>query len=230
VDTLRDKYKALQRENNQKQEQLASLQVMASEVSMALGLRQSLEGTEDITTEGAQMPGYKESLEQYDFLKSASFSRVQHQYAHAWQKDIVPSLWPVNGKILSRFGDRQDPFSGEGEIHTGVDISAPSGTVVVAAADGVISHAEFAAGGYGKLVIIDHGNGMTTWYAHLSSFEVLPGQEIRRGQALGHSGATGRVTAPHLHYEIRVGHAAVNPYPYLTKSVMLQKVRPDLPF
>jgi murein DD-endopeptidase MepM/ murein hydrolase activator NlpD len=230
VDTLRDKYRALERENSQKQEQLASLQIMASEVTVALGLRQRLEGPDDITSEGAQMPGYKESLDEYNFLKSASFSRVQHQYAHAWQKNIVPSLWPVNGKILSRFGDRQDPFSGEGEIHSGVDISAAMGTPVHAAADGVISHAEFTAGGYGKMVVIDHGNGMSTRYAHLSSFEVLPGQEIRRGEVLGHSGATGRVTSPHLHFEVRVGGAAVNPDRYLTKSVMLQQVQPDLPF
>jgi murein DD-endopeptidase MepM/ murein hydrolase activator NlpD len=193
-------------------------------------LRQKLEGSDDITSEGAQIPGYKESLDEYNFLKSASYSRVQHQYAYAWQKNKVPSLWPVNGKILSRFGERQDPFNGEGEIHTGVDISASMGTPVHAAADGVVLHAEFAAGGYGKLVVIDHGNGMTTRYAHLSSFEVLPGQEIRRGEVLGHSGATGRVTSPHLHYEIRVGGAAVNPYSYLTKSVMLQQVQPDLPF
>jgi murein DD-endopeptidase MepM/ murein hydrolase activator NlpD len=230
VDTLRDKYKALQRENDQKQEQLASLQVLATEVTVALGLKQRLEGSDDITSEGAQVPGYKESLEEYNFLKSASFSRLQHRYAYAWQKNIVPSLWPVNGKILSRYGDRQDPFSGEGEIHTGVDISAAMGTPVHAAADGVVSHAEFVAGGYGKMVIIDHPNGMSTRYAHLSRFEVLPGQEIRRGEVLGYSGATGRVTAPHLHFEVRLGGAAVNPYKYLTKSVMLQQVQPDLPF
>ncbi len=145
-------------------------------------------------------------------------------------KNIVPSLWPVNGKILSRYGDRQDPFSGEGEIHTGVDISAAMGTPVHSAADGVISHAEFTAGGYGKMVIVDHGNGMSTRYAHLSRFEVPSGQEIRRGEVLGYSGATGRVTSPHLHFEVRVGGAAVNPYKYLTKSVMLQQVQPDLPF
>jgi murein DD-endopeptidase MepM/ murein hydrolase activator NlpD len=229
VETLRGRYIALQRENNRKQEQLASLQLMASEVSMALGLKRRLEGADDISDEGPLIPSYKESIEQYNFLKSASFSRMNHTYARAWQKNIVPSMWPLNGRLLSRFGDRQDPFSGEGAFHTGVDISAAMGTPVHAAADGIVSNAEYA-GHYGRLVIIDHGNGMRTWYAHMSRFEVIPGQEIRRGEIVGYSGASGRVTSPHLHFEIRMGGSPVNPYPYLTRSAMLQEVKPDLPF
>jgi murein DD-endopeptidase MepM/ murein hydrolase activator NlpD len=139
-------------------------------------------------------------------------------------------VWPVNGRLLSRFGEREDPFSGEGALHTGVDISASMGTPVHAAADGIVSRAEYW-GGYGKMVAIDHGNGMHTWYAHLSRFEVVPGQEIRRGEVLGYSGATGKVTAPHLHFEVRLGGNPVNPYPYLTRSAMTaQHVQPDLPF
>jgi murein DD-endopeptidase MepM/ murein hydrolase activator NlpD len=229
VDTLRNKYQALQRENAQKQEQLTSLQLMASEVSMELGVKRRLVGADTITDEGLLVPTLQESIDQYNFLKSANFSRIHHEYAHAWQKNIVPSMWPVNGRLLSRFGERQDPFSGDGEIHTGVDISAVMGTQVHAAADGVVSHAEYSSG-YGKIVIIDHGNGMHTWYAHLSRFEVIPGQEIRRGEVLGYSGATGRVTTPHLHFEVRLGGSAVNPMPYLTRSVMMQHVQPDLPF
>jgi len=229
VDTLRAKYQNLQRENDQKQEQLASLQLMASEVSMSLGLRRKLEGADDIAEEGPLVPSYKESIEEYNFLKSASFSRVNHLYARAWQKNVVPSIWPVNGRILSRFGEREDPFSGEGAIHAGVDISALTGTPVHAAADGIVYHAEYA-GAYGRLVIIDHGNGMRTYYAHLSRFEVVPGQEIRRGEVLGLSGQSGRVTAPHVHFEIRLGGSPINPHPYLTRSAMLQQVQPDLPF
>jgi murein DD-endopeptidase MepM/ murein hydrolase activator NlpD len=231
VDTLRNKYRALQRENNQKQEQLASLQLMASEVSMALGLKRRLEGADDIADEGPLVPSYKESIEEYNFLKSASYSRFHHTYARAWQKNVIPTMWPVNGRILSRFGDREDPFSGLGAFHPGVDISAPMGTAVHAAADGIVYHAEHTGGGYGKLVVIDHGNGMRTWYAHLSRFEVVPGQEIRKGEVLGYSGATGRVTSPHLHFEVRMGGSPVNPHPYLTRSAVLQEaVRSDLPF
>jgi murein DD-endopeptidase MepM/ murein hydrolase activator NlpD len=229
VDTLRNRYQALQRENDQKQEQLASLQLMASEVSLALGLKRRLEGSDDIASESNLVPSYKESIEEYNFLKSASFSRINHTFARSWQKNVIPSLWPVNGHLLSKYGDRQDPFSGEGAIHAGVDISAVTGTPVHAAADGIVYQAEYA-GHYGKMVVIEHGNGMTTRYAHLSRFDVVPGQEVRRGEVIAYSGATGRVTAPHLHFEVRVGGSPVNPYPYLSRSAMLQQVQPDLPF
>jgi murein DD-endopeptidase MepM/ murein hydrolase activator NlpD len=229
VDTLRNRYQALQKENDQKQEQLASLQMMASEISMSLGLRRQLEGADDVAEDSPLVPTYKESLEQYNFLKSASFSKLNHNFARAWQKNVMPSMWPVNGRLMSRFGERQDPFSGEGAFHTGVDIEAAMHTPVHAAADGIVYSAEYTSA-YGKLVTIDHGNGMRTWYAHLSEFEVIPGQEIRRGEVIGLSGNTGRVTAPHLHFEVRMGGSPVNPYPYLTRSAMLQQVTPDLPF
>lgn len=229
VEILRNQYQVLQKENDQKQEQLASLQMMASEVSLALGLRNKIEGTNDITDEAPLVPSFQESIEEYNFLKSANFSRFHHTYPRSWQKNIVPSMWPVNGRLLSNFGEREDPFSGRGKIHTGVDISAVTGTPVHAAADGVVFNAEYS-GFYGKLVIIDHGNGMRTWYAHLSHFDVIPGQEIRRGEILGYSGATGRVTSPHLHFEVRMGGNPVNPSPYLTRSAMLQASRSDLPF
>src|SRR5580700_8132011 len=229
-DTLRNRYQALQRDDDQKQEQLASLQMLASEMTMALGLKRKIEGTDDISDEGPLMPTFKESIEEYNFLKSASFSRISRNYPRAWQKNVVPSMWPVNGRILSRFGDRQDPFSGEGAFHTGVDISAITGTPVHAAADGIVYTAEYDGSGYGKMVVIDHGNGVRTRYAHLSAFEVVAGQEVRRGQVVALSGNTGRTTSAHLHFEVRMGGSAVNPYPYLMRSVMLQQVQPDLPF
>lgn len=230
VDTLRNRYQQLQKENDQKQEELTSLQLMASEVSMSLGLQRQFAGSEELDEDAALIPTYKESIEQYNFLKSASFSRIDHAYARAWQKNIVPSLWPVNGKLLSRFGERQDPFSGEGAFHTGVDIEAAMGTPVHAAADGIVYSAEYNSG-YGKVVKIDHGNGILTWYGHLSTFDVIPGEEVRRGEVIAHSGQSGRVTAPHLHFEVRVGGSPVNPYPYLTRSAILQEqVKPDLPF
>jgi murein DD-endopeptidase MepM/ murein hydrolase activator NlpD len=227
VDALRDRYRALQRENDQKGKQLASLQLMASEVSLSLGLKRNLDGLN--VADDPLVPSYKESIDQYNFLKSASFSRLHHTYPRTWQQNVVPSIWPVNGQLLSRYGDREDPFSGEGAFHKGVDISAPMGTPVHAAADGVVYNAEYSAG-YGRVVIIDHGHGMQTWYAHLSSFEVIPGEEIRRGEILGSSGASGRVTSPHLHFEVRVGGNPVNPYKYLANASMLQQVEPELPF
>jgi len=228
VDALRDKYRELERENSQKGKQLASLQLMASEVSLSLGLQHSLDGANDVADDPL-FPTYNESIDQYNFLKSASFSRLHHNYPRSWQQNVVPSMWPVNGQLMSRFGDREDPFSGEGAFHKGVDISAPMRTPVHAAADGIVYNAEYSAG-YGRVVVIDHGHGMQTWYAHLSRFEVVPGQEIRRGEILGFSGASGRVTSPHLHFEVRMGGTPVNPYKYLVTSSMLQQVQPDLPF
>lgn len=230
VDTLRTRYQELQKENDQKQEQLASLQLMASEVSMSLGLQRQFAGADEVDEDAPLIPTYKESIEQYNFLKSASYSRIDHNFARAWQKNVVPSLWPVNGKLLSRFGERQDPFSGEGAFHSGVDIEAAIGTPVHAAADGIVYAAEYNSG-YGKVVTIDHGNGMRTRYAHLSTFDVIPGEEVRRGEVIAHSGNSGRTTAPHLHFEVRMGASPVNPYPYLTRSAILQQqVKPDLPF
>ncbi|HUA87137.1 MAG TPA: M23 family metallopeptidase [Bryobacteraceae bacterium] len=230
VATLRSRYQELQREDDQKQEELASLQMMASEVTVALGIKQRLEGDDDFSSEGTLAPTYKESMETYNFLKSASFSRLEHMYPRSWQKNTIPSLWPVNGIVLSRFGDREDPFTSEGtHFHTGVDLSAAMRTPVHVAADGVVISAEYS-GRYGNMVVVDHGNGLQTRYAHLSRFEVVPGEEVRRGQVIALSGNTGRVTAPHLHFEVRVGGSPVNPYPYLSRSATLQQVQPDLPF
>ncbi|MEO8026409.1 MAG: M23 family metallopeptidase [Bryobacteraceae bacterium] len=229
VDTLRNRYQALQREADDKQSQLASLQTMATEVTVSLGLTRKLEGVDDISEEGPLVPSYKESIEDYNFLRSASFSRLHHAYVRQGQKNVIPTLWPVNGRLLSNFGERTDPFSGDGAFHTGVDISALMGTSVKAAADGVVYFAEYS-GRYGKLIEVDHGNGVRTRYAHLSQISVVPGQEVRKGDIIGKSGATGRVTSPHLHFEVRLGSIAVNPYPYLAKSSIGQQGRRDLPF
>jgi len=129
---------------------------------------------------------------------------------------------------MDGFGERTDPFSGEGAMHTGVDISAPTGTPVLATADGIVTFAEWFSG-YGQLVIVDHANGYETYYAHLSRFGVVEGQEVRRGDQIGAVGSTGRVTAPHLHYEVRIGGAPVNPHTYLAGGVM-QLVKKDFPF
>ena len=229
IDVMRVRYQELREENNQKQEQLASLQMMASEVSVAFGLKNT-DRMGSIADEGPQVPVFNESFEQYNFLKSASMSRLHRTYARKWQKNIVPSLWPVNGRISSGFGTRVDPFAGIGEFHPGVDIEADMGTPVHAAADGIVYSAENFAG-YGKLVVVDHGNGMRTLYGHLSRYNVVPGQEIRKGEVLAYSGNTGRVTGAHLHFEVRIGGTSVNPYPYLAKAVVTaQGSLRDLPF
>lgn len=127
----------------------------------------------------------------------------------------VPSVWPVEGESTDAFGVRGNPFGGgDSEYHSGQDISAPKGTPVIAPADGTVTHAGWQSG-YGNLVTIDHGNGLSTRYGHLSKTEVVVGQEIKRGDLLGLVGSTGRSTGPHLHYEVRIGEVPVSPRYYL---------------
>ncbi|HYL38580.1 MAG TPA: peptidoglycan DD-metalloendopeptidase family protein [Bryobacteraceae bacterium] len=216
VEALRVKYQELQKVTNQKNEQLATLETFASEVSVAYGLKRRFETSSDISGV-ALAPNFRESLSEYNFLQSASISTLYHNYPKQWQTHVRPSLWPVEGRLMSSFGGRTDPFSGEGAIHTGVDLAAPMGTGVRAAADGIVVYAEWRSG-YGRLVILDHGSGLQTYYGHLSHFDVVEGQEVRRGDVIAKSGASGRVTSPHLHYEVRVGGTPVNPYKFLAKS------------
>jgi murein DD-endopeptidase MepM/ murein hydrolase activator NlpD len=132
----------------------------------------------------------------------------------------APSLWPVMGPIRSSFGQREDPITGngEGEFHTGVDISAPIGTPIRATADGTVRSAAMESG-YGREVIIDHGHNLETCYAHMSGFTVMAGQTVVRGQVIGYVGVSGRTTGAHLHYEVRIRNTPVNPHKYLRATL-----------
>jgi len=224
---LRARYRNLQKVVNQTNEQLASLEIFANEVSVAYGIKEKLEGPSDIASEGKLVPSFSESLDEYNYLRSSNLSRSS--YARRWHLNTKPNIWPVDGPLMSSFGQRSDPFSGEGAWHSGVDISAPSGTPVRATADGIVTFTD-RFGGYGRLVVVDHGNGYETYYAHLSRIDVIEGQEIRQGEFLGAVGATGRVTAPHLHYEVRVRKQAVNPYRFLMATTPAQQAKADFPF
>jgi murein DD-endopeptidase MepM/ murein hydrolase activator NlpD len=230
ADTLRARYQNLQKEMSQTNEHLASLQLYAREVSIAYGIKQKLEGPTDISAEGKLVPSFAESVEDYNFLRGVRSLSIESRTARRLRAVAPPSLWPVDGRLMGPFGRRNDPFSGEGEFHTGVDISAPTGTAVRATADGLVVHSDWF-GGYGRLIIVDHGGGLKTYYAHLSGFYAHTGQEIRRGEIVGFVGSSGRVTAPHLHYEVRIGDSPVNPYPYLAKAAVYQAPAPkDFPF
>jgi murein DD-endopeptidase MepM/ murein hydrolase activator NlpD len=130
----------------------------------------------------------------------------------------APNLWPVEGQVTGSFGERIDPFNGEGAFHSGVDISSAYGRPIVAPADGVVTFADFL-GGYGKALMIDHGHGISTRYGHLSGFAVTSGQHVHRGDLIGYVGLSGRSTGPHLHYEVRINDTPVNPYKYLRMTV-----------
>lgn len=233
ADALRSRYLSLQKSESQTREQLASLQMFASEVSVAYGFKRQLEGPADISSEARLAPTMPESLAEYDFLRNHGYAHVGHSsrlFATQHGINILPSVWPVEGRLMSSFGQRNDPFSGEGTYHSGVDISAPSGTPVEAAADGIVIQLG-GINGYGRLVVVDHGNGYETFYAHLSRIDVIEGQDVRRGQIIGAVGSSGRATGPHLHYEVRVHRVPVNPYRFLAKPAAVQTARAsDFPF
>jgi murein DD-endopeptidase MepM/ murein hydrolase activator NlpD len=230
ADQLRTRYQNLQKVVSQTNEQLASLEVFAKEVQVAYGIKQKLEGPSDISAEGKLAPSFAESVADYNYLRTANaLSLASRGYRRFQDMQGTPSIWPVDGRLLSPFGGRTDPFSGEGAFHKGVDISAVAGTPVHAAADGIVSFAQMESG-YGRVVKIDHGNGIETYYAHLSRFYVQAGQSIRRGDVVGAVGSSGRTTAPHLHYEVRIGNVQVNPYRYLAKSTIFQQAVNKEPF
>ena len=232
ADALRTRYKNLQQVVNQTNEQMASLQLYAKEVSIAYGIKQKLEGPSDISSEGRLVPTFAEAISEYNYLRSANTLALPGVFSRRLQSaGMRPTIWPVNGILRGGFGERTDPFSGEGAFHKGVDISAPTGTPVRATGDGIVVFAE-RSGGYGRLVVLDHGRSLQTYYAHLSRIDVRVGQQMRTGETVGAVGTSGRVTAPHLHYEVRVAGAPMNPYRYhLAKSNTFQQAkRSDLPF
>ncbi|HVM38390.1 MAG TPA: M23 family metallopeptidase [Sphingomicrobium sp.] len=138
----------------------------------------------------------------------------------------VPSEKPVKlAAFTSGFGMRADPFQGRAAMHAGIDLSGPVGTPIYATADGVVTSAGWHNGGYGNLIKIDHGKGIETRYAHLSSLSVREGQRIRRGEMIGRMGSTGRSTGSHLHYEVRIDGRAVNPIPFMKSTDYLLAMR-----
>jgi murein DD-endopeptidase MepM/ murein hydrolase activator NlpD len=127
----------------------------------------------------------------------------------------TPSTWPVTGWLSSAYGARRDPFTGTPDFHAGLDIAADRGEAVKATANGTVESVGYTAG-YGNLVMLSHGFGMTTRYGHLARFVVWQGQKIRRGDTIGYVGSTGRSTSAHLHYEVWWNNRLINPLRLLT--------------
>jgi murein DD-endopeptidase MepM/ murein hydrolase activator NlpD len=135
---------------------------------------------------------------------------------------LVPYRKPVIGEVefTSGFGVRSDPFLGRPAMHTGLDFRASTGDPVRATANGKVVSSGWT-GGYGRMVEIDHGNGLATRYGHMSEINVRVGDQIRIGQVIGAVGSTGRSTGPHLHYETRIEGEAVDPQKFLRAGVRL---------
>lgn len=126
----------------------------------------------------------------------------------------TPTIWPVKGWLTAGFGQRRSPFTGQRQMHEGVDIANTVGTPVIASADGIVTYTG-PLGGFGDVVSVDHGHKISTFYAHLQQHKVAQGQRVRRGDVIGLVGTTGRVTGPHLHYEIQVNEVSVDPTKYV---------------
>ncbi len=127
----------------------------------------------------------------------------------------IPSIWPTYGRIVSRFGFRVFPWRG---FHSGIDISGSHGTPIKSAADGVVEYAGWMTG-YGKTVIVDHGFGYKTLYAHASNFAVSTGNRVKKGQVIAYIGSTGYATGAHLHYEVIRNGNKINPAGYLDLNI-----------
>jgi murein DD-endopeptidase MepM/ murein hydrolase activator NlpD len=224
-DTLKQQYKALQTEVKDTNQRLDSLQSLASEVAVAYGITRFRQTPFAFSDDGEQPDVvYQQSLEEFSYLErnasAVAMSSGGMRLLPAAQLSslgIVPTLWPVVGEITGHFGERLDPFSGEGAFHAGMDIASHYGDAIHATADGVVAVMDQRAG-YGRLVVIDHGFGVTTWYGHLSGFATHVGTHVKRGDTVGYEGASGRSTGPHLHYEVRIYNTPVNPWRYLSSA------------
>lgn len=201
----------------QSRAEVASLGTLATEVSALYNLKHTKTLQDRLRDVSGDDTGdlYDNSLNNFHVLETTA---LNSSVIDRWSNNISglwrPDIWPVRGRITSSFGERLDPFQGEGAFHAGIDIGVPYGTHVHATAEGVVVYASWMDG-YGRTVIINHGHGMRTLYAHMSSLAVTVGQHVDRDDVIGFVGDSGRSTGPHLHYEVRINNNPVNPYKYL---------------
>lgn len=222
---LQKQYRTMEQLAKEKETQAAALSSLADEVSALYGLKNDqrpAEASEDPDVRYAASIDRLHALRTVAMSGAATMNIGLERNRVASLSDWVrmseePNLWPVEGRITSSFAERVDPFLGEGAYHRGVDISTQYGRAVIAPADGIVEYADYMSR-YGMLVILQHANGFSTRYGHLSGFAVMPGQRIHRGDIIGYVGMSGRATGPHLHYEVRINDNPVNPYSYLRKS------------
>lgn len=241
-ETLRRNYQQMAQIAHDRDVQVASLGALANEVTALYGLRNNIRMAHMDAARAAKVPtppslavaydanpqNEKFSIDQLYALRNEAMSG---QVLRALDSGLTPSfsdsgltaladapsLWPIEGRVTSGFGERQDPFNSEGAFHSGIDIAAPYGTAVRATADGDVATAGWGTG-YGREIMIDHGHNISTLYAHLSSIAVIAGQHVTCGEIIGYVGQSGHATGPHLHYEVRVHSVPVNPRKYLRES------------
>jgi len=242
-ETLRKDYKQMAQIAHDRDVQVASLGALANEVTTLYGLRQNKLASAKTArassaaaaaaaptpaslaqTDSPSQQQITSSIDQFYALRNEALSgRISRALESGLSPDFsgdwtaladAPSMWPIQGRVASSFGEREDPINGEGAFHSGIDIDAPFGTPVRATGDGTVTGAAMGSG-YGREVELNHGHDVMTVYGHLSAIAVSPGQRVIRGQVIGYVGQSGRATGPHLHYEVRVHNVPVNPHKYL---------------
>lgn len=229
---LEDELSKTQAELNALKEYVVSLGTLENEVKQTLKLNGTTVTLDSILSKYSSKPqlqAYTEAPKTLSIVKSEivdiSNAAIEAEetlqklqtvaYTFNLLKAETPDYWPVQGTITSSFGWRQNPFGGDLEFHTGIDIAVDYGSPIRAAGKGKVVYAQWSSDGYGNMVIISHRDGIESVYAHLSLINVKVGDSVEKGQVIGYEGYNGSSTGPHLHFEIRENDTCVNPLLYL---------------
>lgn len=184
---------------------------------LSLGSREKILETVESSDMGTADVGTVDirQIQQQIALSTQTIGAIQ-EYLRAERDNYMatPKGWPVPGWVTSPYGRRVNPISGSMEVHRGMDISVPGGTPILATADGIVSFSGWNGGG-GNVIVVEHGRGYSTYYAHNKRNAVRVGQQVKRGEVIGYAGATGNATGSHVHYEIWRSGRAVNPRNYI---------------
>jgi murein DD-endopeptidase MepM/ murein hydrolase activator NlpD len=220
-EALKQRASTLEKVAKEKEIEAATLSSLAGEVSQLYGLKNDPPTPASNNEDSDAI--FNSSIHRLNRLRNSAMNGTAmnlfglspgETYSDWLHLASSPSLWPVEGHVTGSFGERIDPFNGEGAFHNGLDISTGYGQPVHAPADGRVSFAEIM-NGYGRVVILEHSHGISTRFGHLSGFAVSEGQFVHRGEVIGFVGRSGRSTGPHLHYEVRINDTPVNPHRYL---------------
>lgn len=208
-------YARMSREFSEMQSTMVSLKQSESQFRKLFSLGSRKEVLQNLEKGGEEGSIDVEALKHQIKGSAAAVEEIKRYLAR--ERDsfrITPSGWPATGRISSGFGMREHPRFGGRKLHTGIDITMPVGTALHATADGVVSFSE-RSGGSGNIVVIEHGQGLSSVYAHNSRNVVRAGQTVRRGEVIAYSGSTGVSTGPHVHYEVWRNGQSVDPAPFL---------------